>query len=134
MCMETTTLVIIGFRSFLLLRRGDFFSTEVMHMNFSFQLTFLFLDFAVMDTRVMKWSREPKDADFRLRFLGTTVGSTTAIKSAYKTGISIGKRKRVSLVEFIWSDPLPSGLQKKSIALVLNFPGDRCCTMELLVL
>ena len=83
---------------------------------------------------MFKWSKEPKDADFRLRFLGTTVGSTTAIKSAYKTGISIGKRKRVSLVEFIWSDPLPSGLQKKSIALVLNFPGDRCCTMELLVL
>ena len=42
-----TTLVIIGFRSFLLLRRGDFFSTEVIHMNFSFQLTFLFLDFVV---------------------------------------------------------------------------------------
>ena len=59
--------------------------------------------------------RVPKDADFRLRFLGTTVGSTTAIKSAYKTGISIGKRKRVSLVEFIWSDPLPSGLQKKAL-------------------
>ena len=99
MCMETT-LVIIGFRSFLLLRRGDFFSTEVIHMNFSFQLTFLFLDFVVMDTIVQELTqvvkRVPKDADFRLRFLGTTVGSTTAIKSAYKTGISIGKKEGIS--------------------------------------